>query len=628
MSAQFGSWNMNGEPVDQKYQDKVASLLEMYGPDGRGSYSEGDICFQYHSFRTTKESHWEKQPYVSPSGLVFMWDGRLDNRDELLAETGLTSLGDITDVSIVVAIYEQQGVKSFARLAGDWALSIWDPSNRSLTLARDFMGLRPLYYSAGNSSVRWSTVLDPLVLLADRPFALNEEYLAGWFAQFPLSHLTPYIGIHAVGPSRFIVIKNRAVTVTKYWEFHPSAEFSCRSDRECEEHFRKLFTESVRRRLRSNTTVGAELSGGMDSSSIVCMADELFAGCGTPQFRVQTISYYTDADPNWDDKNFFTIVEQKRGQAGCHVDVTEADDSCLPATTPGFSVTPGSNGRPGKATQELAAYLHSQRIRVLLSGIGGDEVLGGVPTPLPELANLFAEGHLRGWLQQAVTWALVLRRPVVPLLAETLHRFLPSRLKPVPECMRPPSWMDAGFAKRNRKALNGYPRRLHLRGPTPSFQDNLNTLEVLRRQIAWSGVPSEPLCEKRYPYLDRDLLSFLFSLPPSQLLRPNQRRSLMRRALAGILPAEILSRKRKAYLARKPLVDFLRELPLLLALTEQMAARGSHFVNLPRLRAVLHKASGGEDTVPVAALTRTFVLLDWLTQFAASGHWNGILGRD
>jgi asparagine synthase (glutamine-hydrolysing) len=628
MSAQFGRWNLNGEPVDRDYQDKVASLLGVYGPDDHESHCGRDICFQYHSFWTTKESHGEKQPYVGSSGLVFMWDGRLDNREELLSEIRLTSSRDVTDLSIVVALYEQRGVKSFARLAGDWALSIWDPSDRSLTLARDFMGLRPLYYCVGNSSVRWSTVLDPLVIFADQPFALNEEYLAGWFAQFPLSHLTPYVGINAVDPSTFVAIRGRTVTVTKYWEFRPNTELLRRTDGEYEEHFRKLFAESVRRRLRSNTTVGAELSGGMDSSSIVCMADELFAGCGTPQFRVQTISYYTDFDPNWNDKKFFTIVEQKRGQPGCHVDVTELDDSCLPTTTKGFPVTPGSNGKPGKATQELAGYLHSHEIRVLLSGIGGDEVLGGVPTPIPELANLFAEGHLRGWLQQTVTWALVLRRPVVPLLAETVCRFLPSSLKAVPEHMRPPSWMDDGFAKRNRKALSGYPRRLRVRGSTPSFQDNLNTLEVLRRQIAWSGVPSEPLCEKRYPFLDRELLSFLFSLPPSQLLRPNQRRSLMRRALVGILPVEILTRKRKAYLARKPLVDFLRELPLLLTLTEQMAAPSSHFVDPQRLRVVLRKAFGGEDTLPVAALTRTFVLLDWLTQIAASGHWNGSLGRD
>jgi Asparagine synthase len=113
-------------------------------------------------------------------------------------------------------------------------------------------------------------------------------------------------------------------------------------------------------------------------------------------------------------------------------------------------------------------------------------------------------------------------------------------------------WLSQDFVHRNRSAVYGYPRRLHFFGPEPSFQENLSTLAVLRRHLESLATPSEPHYEKRYPYLDRDLLEFLYGIPREQLVRPGQRRSLMRRALVNVVPEEILNRKRKAYVARNP----------------------------------------------------------------------------
>src|SRR6202035_132686 len=94
-----------------------------------------------------------------------------------------------------------------------------------------------------------------------------------------------------------------------------------RSDAEYEEHFRFCFTESVKRRLRSDSPVLAELSGGMDSSSIVCMADQILARGKGETPRLDTLSYYDDSEPNWNERPYFTKVEEKRGRAGCHIDV-------------------------------------------------------------------------------------------------------------------------------------------------------------------------------------------------------------------------------------------------------------------------------------------------------------------
>src|SRR5258708_2956998 len=178
MSVQFGRWNFDGKSVGRDYLEKVRLLLAPYGPDDAGSYSKGNINILYHAFHTTKESRLETQPHVTSSGAILAWDGRLDNRTELIRQLGDLATIASTDVEIVSAAYEYWWEDCFAMLIGDWALSIWNPHTRSLILAKDPIGTRHLYYCFDNSQVTWSSVLDPLVVFAGRSFALCEEYIA------------------------------------------------------------------------------------------------------------------------------------------------------------------------------------------------------------------------------------------------------------------------------------------------------------------------------------------------------------------------------------------------------------------------------------------------------------------
>src|SRR5208283_859373 len=205
MSVQFGKCNLDGKPVDLQELDRVRAVLAPYGPDAEGSFCKDNAGIIYRAFHTTKESRLEVQPHVGPSGAVVTWDGRLDNRSGLIHELGGHLSSDSTDLSIVTAAYEHWGRNSLAKLIGDWALSIWDPDERSLLLAKDLVGTRHLYYSIDKHNVTWSTLIEPLVLFAGKTFALCEEYIAGWFSFFPATHLTPYLGIHSVPPSSFVL---------------------------------------------------------------------------------------------------------------------------------------------------------------------------------------------------------------------------------------------------------------------------------------------------------------------------------------------------------------------------------------------------------------------------------------
>jgi asparagine synthase (glutamine-hydrolysing) len=613
MGAQFGIWNQDGKPVDRELLEKVTSAILPYGPDGGDSCIKSGLAVLYRAFHTTKESRREAQPLVTPSGAVITWDGRLDNRAELICQLRDVLTNASTDADIVGVAYERWGTNCLAKIVGDWTLSICNPHERKLILAKDFSGIRHLYYALSKEQVTWSSVLDPLVLFADRSFPLDEEYIAGWLSNFPAANLTPYHGIHAVPPSSYVVVQDGKVAIKTHWDFDPNKKIRCRSDAEYEDRFRTVFAEAVRRRLRSDSPILAELSGGMDSSSIVCVADTVLAqgGAGTP--RLDTISYYDDSEPNWNERPYFTKVEEKRGRTGCHIDVGEQQSLKFDFDFDRFAVAPGSGGEASEAAKRFAAFVTSNGNRVLLSGTGGDESLGGVPTPTPELADLLARARLGTLGRQVVAWALAKRKPILHLLADTFRSFVPAALLGTPKYNRPPAWFRADFVKRNSAALQGYERRTHLFGALPSFQENVNTLDTLRRQLACSSASPDPLYDRRYPYLDRDLLEFLYAVPREQLVRPKQRRSLMRRALTGIVPDEVLNRKRKGFAVRGSMAAISEDWPSLFEMSHHMVSDSLGIVDATAFLETLQLARQGQE-VPTVPLLRTLGIEFWLQQ--------------
>lgn len=622
MSIQFGTLSFTGQEESRERLDAVRKEMLRYASDRESELRDGTVTILYHPFHTTRESRWACQPFVSRAGTVVTWDGRLDNREDFSELSGEEPSSPSSDASIVAAAYERWGVKAFAKLIGDWAVSIWSPKENAVLLAKDHIGTRQLYYSISQRVVRWSTLLDPLVTLADAKLSLDEEYIAGWLSFFPDTRLTPFVEIHSVPASCYVRIENGLPLVGKYWDFDPVKEIRFRRDSEYEEHFRDLFARAVTRRLRSDAPVIAELSGGMDSSSIVCMADDVVAR-GAATATVHTVSYYDDAEPNGDDLCYATRIENQRGRPGCHISAGSCDLFKVRSRNSKFAATPSSIAESStEGRRQFAALVGSRGIRVVLSGMGGDEVTGGVPTFVPELEDLISRARFRQLAGQLKLWALSKRKPWVHIFLESARGFFPLTFAGVPKHLRPPVWLRADFVARNKAALSGYLRRVKLFSPLPSFQENLSTIETLRRQMGCLSLSAEVRCEKRYPYLDRDLLEFLCAVPREQIVRPGQRRSLMRRSLAGIVPDEILNRKRKAFVSRSPLVSISAERSALLQMTREMVAASLEIVDSAAFREVVEQAIQGRP-VPTVSLMRTLVLEAWLRCLVN----NGVLGE-
>jgi asparagine synthase (glutamine-hydrolysing) len=622
---QFGRWNFDCRPCAPDYVTKVRTSLAPYGPDSDESYSKVGINIFYRAFHTTTEASTERQPHISSSGTVVTWDGRLDNRDELSRDVRPNLIGDSSDLAIVAAAYEQWGTGCFAKLIGDWALSICSPNDRFLILAKDPIGTRHLYYSIDKDQVSWSTILDPLVLFAGKTFSICEEYIAGWFSYFPAVHLTPYSGIHAVPPSSFVLVRPGKQTIHKHWDFDPTKRIQYTRDAEYEEHFRSVFAQAIQRRLRSNRPILAELSGGMDSSSIVCMADTILARGLAKTPRLDTISWYYDFDPALDERPYLSNVEAKRGRKGWHINASAScgDEPQQPLASEfaddQFAATPDSNRRPDEHFKQYAAYIESQGIRVVLSGIGGEEATGGnTPKPTPELQDLLVRARPFALVRQLNAWAAKMRKTRFPLLWEAIRGFLPPSRIGAQKEMNAVLWFRLAFVDRNRAPLSRYPSRLKLFGPLPSFQDDVAGLDVLRRLVAYDGLRSHLLCDVRYPYLDRDLLEFAFAIPREQMVRVGQRRSLMKRALVGIVPDELLRKRKTAPASQDPSKKRSTEWPTSTEIAQLVGSAFTDIVELDQFLPALEKARRNEE-VPIRSLRRILTLLSWLHHLAING---------
>src|SRR5260221_10231991 len=613
MSAQAGVYLFDGRPADPGLLARMTDAINECGPDGGMQYLSGSVGMVYRALHTTEESRHEVQPHISRKGAVVMWDGRLDNRDELISQLDDDLKSERTDVAIVATALDRWGTRCLSKLAGDWALALWDPRERALVLARDYVGIRHLYYHPRSECVMWCSNLASLVLLTGSQFTLNEEYIAGYLAMYPAANLTPYREISAVPPGSFVCVRDGNPTVQSYRACQPGRMIRYKTDAEYEEHFREVFGQAVGRRLRSDSPILADLSGGLDSSSIVCLADEIVAKKRFPSPRVDTISHFDAEERNGDDFPYVRIVEERRGKTGYHIDAGKHRPSFTNETR-NYMAVPGGLGDRQSLEDERLRFMQAGGYRTLLSGIGGDEFLGGIPDPRPQLGDLIVQFRFRQLAKQLIAWSLVKRRPLIQLLLGSLSQLLPPNLRVLLEKKSEvEDYIGSDFARRQRFA------KLKL-GPLkdfgfllPSRRDLARTLVVLSWQMSQTQPTAGACVERRYPYLDQNFVEFITSIPATQLLRPGDRRSLMRRALRDVLPKEILLRTSKNIWAGSYMISFRDHSEQIENLFKSPLTAQFGFVDGDRFLRVLMSAKNG-NAPNITHILRLISLELWLRQ--------------
>ncbi len=559
MSGIVGIWNFDGRPVGNEDIANLSEALSGCAADGQEFWTQGSAGFAYRHLRITQESLAERQPFVAPSGTVIVFDGRLDNRDELMSSVGGSQCPATTlsDAAVVLAAYDRFGERFSEYLKGDFALAIFDPQIRQLFLARDVIGIRPLYYCNLRNTFLFASEIKAILAHPEVDRRPNDDALADLLmpGDAICRDLTCFRGIFNLIPGHLgTVTPARRWGVRRYWTFDPSRRIRYKSFPEYAEAFRTVFNQAVRRRIRSAYPSAVSVSGGLDSSAILCAAEKLKqSGFSVPAPTGISLTYADGTAA--DEKSLLVDIEQQYG-----IDIER-----LPGTSPGY--LRGARAllwhvevpRLHCQWNSYQQILHSAQAgsnRVLLSGMFGDQMLFGraylfdlvrglrwvkVMRDLNEFGRWMTDVHPAEFRQQF--WPDLLR-------AHLPGSFLPllRRIRAKTQSGHYPTWYSKPFRQR---ALDRAVGQAGLQGEFASkhaeecyshahSKYHLNDLEESRKMCAVYGL------EPAYPFMDRDLISFIMAIPGEVVNWQGVPKGLFREAMRGILPEAIRLRRWKA----------------------------------------------------------------------------------
>lgn len=549
MSAIAGVWSFGGRDRASGLCSHLLDSLAAYGPHGCDSATYGDYCTGRRLYRRLAEDEFDRQPLTSEDGrFALVADARIDNRDELLSSLSIgTSTGArLSDSALLLRGWLAWGRGVLLRTIGDFAFALWDGRERSLLLARDTAGERPLHYREGGGYFAYATMPLPLARLPGERFDVDEERVAAFVADlFPGGSRAFLADVKLLEPGHCALVTRRGVAVERYWEPSRRSVYFARPE-QYGEALREQLDSAVSRRLRrSGGLVGAQLSSGLDSSSVTTSAAPALAARG------ERLLAFTSAPREGFDG---PVVAGRRADespiaaetAGMHPNIDH--HVVRPSEVSAFGLLETSHRLSGQPVGHVGNNVWWQSINrraseagvgVMLTGESGNHTISaglGVDT----LADLRRNGAWIRWWKEAsalkrggqFNWRQMLNGSFGSLLPESVYARLRRRSPELPPFVAA-AWRD----EMGRR----------LQGPgwdvAPAHDSKARRWKYLRmadpgnyrkRTLAEWGL------EERDPTNDRRLVEFCFSLPPEAFLDGGVRRPALRHALSGRVPQVVL----------------------------------------------------------------------------------------
>jgi asparagine synthase (glutamine-hydrolysing) len=531
---------LDGRPVNRAEIDHLCDIAPFRGRDGRGVWVDGPIGLGHLAFHTLRCS--EPQPATADDGdYAIVLDGRIDNRDELLAQLGISHPGP-GDACLALGAYRRWSADAPLKILGDFAFIVWDRPRRRLFCARDPLGIRPLYYHHSSRLFVCASDLAQVLAAPDVPRAPHDGMIGEYLANAIVDRSeTVYAGILRVPPGHTLEVPLDGAPKTRcYWAMDTTRELRYRSDDEYAQHFAELFERATSSRLRSAVPVGVYLSGGTDSSAVAAMACRLTAPSERP-------SLFTLAFEESDETQYVRDLAEL-WNAPSHV--THIADA--PRVDPSVRWRDPHDCLRDAAVVEWKRGIAARGHRAMLTGQGGDYGFYGSTY---SCADLLRRGRLVAFcrLCRSVAadpdnrWAATdaVRYGVWPLLPTRLRNILRPFARRIADVARVPEWIDPRFAART-----GLEHRLRPAAPPPgpsAARDDVRAayesgwtsvyLESSERESAELGL------EDRHPLFDRRVVEFALALPDDQRWRDGVTRFVVRRAMADSLPPSVRSRR-------------------------------------------------------------------------------------
>jgi asparagine synthase (glutamine-hydrolysing) len=563
----FGLWS--DAPVDPCLAARALTTLRHRGPDDHGALgwdgagpvrltrdagelggSRVLLAHRRLSILDLSEAGW--QPMATPDGRYsLIFNGEIYNFVELRAE--LEAAGHVfrshSDTEVLLQAWAKWGPQVLPRLVGMFAFAVLDTQARRLYLARDPFGIKPLYYARWQGGFAFASEIKALLELPGvgrgaRASRLH-EYLRGGGTDF--GGETLFAGVDQLPAAHWVELPVDGPAEPRprpYWRLDPEARADLSFDAAAE-RLRELFLDSVRLHLRSDVTVGAALSGGIDSSAIVAAMRHV-----QPGVELHTFTFVAD-DPTVSEERWADVAHGAAGTVAHKVTpapgelAAELDDLIRTQDEPFASTSIYAQQRVFRLAREAG-------ITVMLDGQGADEMLAGYwPFLLARIGSLVSGGRLLGAASLLRNSARLSHVPARALLLSAAGMAVPERLRPL-----------ARRASRShaRHQSVGLDRRwLAERAGEPAVPGVPRGRGMLRRNLLHSvdyGLPAllryedrnsmAHSIESRVPFLTAPLAEFVFSLPEEYLIDGNGvTKSVFRRAMRGIVPDAILDRRDK-----------------------------------------------------------------------------------
>ena len=558
MSGIAVAYELDGRPADAALLERMLSAIAHRGPDGIGRFVEGPIALGHAMLRTTPEGLGERQPLADAAAqLCLTFHGRIDNREELSSElkSADARIESGTDSELFLRAYQCWGEDAVQKILGDFAFALWDGRRRQLFCARDPVGAVPFYYWHNGRSFRAATELQQLFADPAVPREPNESMVAQHLAERHLDREeTLFRHIMRLAPAHCLVANHKGVTIRRYFDLDPGREIRYRTDDEYAAHFFEIFREAVRCRMRTSGGIGSYLSGGLDSSSIVGMAQALYRDSVVPATRFETYSLIYP--PPADEREYIrAVVEMWNLKSNTPAPTLLDLDTAQGQVLRHQDIPDRPNGAMWNSLRALA---QTQGIRIMLDGRGGDEWLDGSSQYYADLIRQLRFVALwRGVRADAQyaradslifnPWRALARRGLMPFVPAGALAALKSALGR--DALVP--WLSPEFIRRSglrERMLNelkagaqvpGFARREFYRMfAVDAFQTHAQ--EMVERSSAAFGL------EIRCPFYDRRLIEFCFAIPEEQRRRPGWTKFVMRNAMRGLLPDVVRTRLTKA----------------------------------------------------------------------------------
>ena len=561
MSGIAGLVRFDGRTVMRRELERAANALNQYGRDRVEIIAKENVGLIHALMRMTPEDRFDRQPQRGASGSIITADLRLDNRDELVARIGIgrPEATEWPDSRLLLAGWEKLGDNIWPRLRGPFSAAIWDPRSRSLTLARDHLGLNVVMWHKAEHFFAFASMPNGLFALDAVPRELCEEKLADFLVLNHADHVTTmYRNVFRVPPAHVFHVKSDgSVKQHRYWSPADIKPVRLFSDADYADGLRECLELAVRRQMRSLHPVGCLLSGGLDSSSVSILAaralternQRLVAFTGVPRHDFDGAvpdGCYADETP------YVDAIEKQAGNIDVeYVRNDECDDF---AQLERFFIALDGPVRNPTNFGWMIAILQRARTkgrRVLLSGLYGNYTISwnGWSQPVGHLLHGRLLLAYRQWqLYYRSTsysrWVALRKLFVEPVIPARLGDWADRRRHPT----RIAPWQDHAPIRADFAATMGIGARAKKVGHDFLYRMRPDERAKGLAQIDYIGdwhaaEKAVTGVEVRDPTADMDVVCYCFGVPPEQYLTEGIDRSLIRRAMWGLLPEIVLTNR-------------------------------------------------------------------------------------